>query len=122
MSQRTPLVHPFTFLLTGWIDTSVAYVNNKAPASRNSLRVLYWLAISLDAKGQKKLQKEIIKMEDLLDRKKQVRIETYRELYKVVMRELHEEGYFIAAKSRPPTRAKTMHDLEMVIAKETRGK
>lgn len=55
-------------------------------------------------------------MESFFDGKTSIDLSRFRVLLKKVMKELHEEGYFLAAKMRPPTREKSMKEFEITTA------
>ena len=114
--QRQQMVHPFTFFITN--DVSLAYTQAYNSDLTSSLKALYWLACSLDSKGQEKLKNEIEQCEKLIDGKGTgLTTQVYRQLYKTILKELHEEGYFLAAKMTPPTKTTTMKDLAMDLEK-----
>ena len=119
MSSKAPLVHPFTFFIVNALTE--AWINAVKSNLRDSAKTLYWLSLSLDAKGQTTLEKEITALERFIDGKDKLMESAFREVYRKVTKELHEEGYFLAAKMRPPTRERGMHDLEMRVDKAIFG-
>lgn len=116
MSQRSPQVHPFTFFIVGVIQTVYNDLSEGATNIREATRDLYWLLTSLDRKGQESLKEEIQQIEKVMDGKEVIDRVIFRALYKKAMIELHDEGYFIAAKMRPPTRESSMKDFGLTIA------
>jgi hypothetical protein len=108
-SPRTPLVHPFTFFLVNGLTLSYNSVAVGLPNHSESMRALYWLTGFLDKKGQDKLEKEIKTMEKMLDGKQVITRGTFRELLTKIMEELHEEGYFLAAKGVFPMNPNPKH-------------
>jgi hypothetical protein len=122
-NPRSPMVHPFTFFIVNciqivWNDVS----QGPTTQIREATRDLYWLCCCLDAKGQQTLTDEITFMEQVLDGMVVLNLQKFRILLKKVMKELHEEGYFLAAKMRPPTREVGMQELELETAKAKYGK
>jgi hypothetical protein len=98
--RKEPLIHPFTFFLVA--DIQRAYDNAQLDIS-NSLKNLLYLALSLDEKGQTALQKEIRMMAEVEDGTLRIKDkQKFRDIYSLVLRELHKEGYFEAAKLASP--------------------
>lgn len=115
---RSPMVHPFTFFLVNSIQIVYNDVSQGETTNiREAMRDLYWLSCCLDSKGQETLSDDIVFMEKVTDGEAHLDLKTFRTLFKKVMKELHSEGYFIAAKMRPPTRETSMKDIELTTTK-----
>jgi hypothetical protein len=94
------MVHPFTFFLVN--DVTKAYELACDNETAKSVTALYYLALSLDKKGQAALKTAIKEMEGVLFQKQGLTRELFTRLYRTVMEELHEENYFIMAKMVEP--------------------
>lgn len=112
--QKEPFVHPFTFFLVQAITTS--YENTIHGKLTDSLEAIYWLTAYLDSKEQERLEKTIKTIEDTHNGSLTLTRSSFRNIISAVMKDLHGEGYFLAAKTRPPTREKSMKDIEMEVA------
>lgn len=115
------MIHPFTFFLVNTIQVIYNDVAQGPGSLPEATRDLSWMCCFLDAKGQEALAKDMETMEKLTDNPMAITKDVFRPLLKKVMKELHAEGYFIAAKMRPPTRESPMKELEFSVAEAKYG-
>jgi len=94
--MRPLLNNPFTGFLTHAV--LISYENARASNSRQSIDALAWLIRTLDKGAQTKLEPILTKLEECIDGTRNITTHDFRLMYSTVTMELHDEGYFLAAK------------------------
>jgi len=117
MSQRKePFIHPFTYFLVQDGLSSI-FDSVKMNDLGGALEKLYWLTGFLDKKMQIELKENIEEMENFHSNYGSFNRIEFRKIFTKIMRALHEEGYFLAAKRGPTTRPTEMKDMKMRLEK-----
>lgn len=94
--MRPLLNNPFTGFLTHAV--LISYENARATNNRQSIDALAWLIRTLDKGAQDKLGDILKMLEECIDGTRNINTQDFRRMYSTVTMELHEEGYFLAAK------------------------
>jgi hypothetical protein len=120
--KEKPFIHPFVFFIVqyGVEDVITSIKNHDVNAAIESL---YFFLTAVDPEIKEGLSEEIKTLEAI--RQGQLTTKTDALVITIMNKvydKLHGAGYFLAAKMRPPTREKSMKEIEVETAKAKYGK
>ena len=109
-------VHPFTFYIVnfGVEDVIRAFREHHYTTS---LENLFAFVMALDPAIKENLTKDIETMNQMRKANQSLTEDKLIEIMNKVYDQLHNAGYFLAAKMSPPTRATTLSDMEKKLEK-----
>lgn len=116
-SQRSqPFIHPFNFFI---VDYGIE-VTQQALTQRKfeeAVWNMFWFVGWLERNIVEELEPEVELMERMLTGEIAIEERTFRRLQLKIAQKMHDAGYFLAAKMRPPTRETSMKDIQVTVDK-----
>lgn len=116
-SQRNqPFIHPFNFFIVNiGVEQTHGSMVSGAVGKGQALKNLLWFLAWFERGVKEKLDKQILSLK-LRVQLSNEEVEMW-DIISNIANELHDAGYFTAAKSRPPTRESSMKDIQITVDK-----